>query len=269
MSALAARARVTLYSVAAFTYAFLYVPLFLMVVSAFDSSPLDEIWGGFSGRWFSELFANEHVLGAAAFSLRVAAMNATVAVVLGTLAALALERIGRFQGRTALGGMLCYPLVLPEVVTGLSLVLLFVALEQVIGWPARRGGDVIAIAHAALATAYAAVLLRAQLGTLDRSLEEAARDLGANPATAFVLVTVPALAPALLAAWILALTVSLDDLIIASFVADAGVRTLPMLVLSESRLGVSPLVNALATVMIMLVAGGLALSACIRSHRAR
>ncbi|MEO0422275.1 MAG: ABC transporter permease subunit [Pseudomonadota bacterium] len=265
---MSARARWPLYSVAAFTYALLYVPLFTLIIGAFNGSPQGGAWGGFSLRWFTALFADQRVLGAAAFSLRVAAVNATLALVLGTLAAVALERIGGFRGRAALGGLVGLPLVVPEVITGLSLVLLFVALEQAVGWPARRGGDVIAIAHATLATAYTAVLLRDRLARLDRSLEAAARDLGAHPAAAFALVTVPALAPAMFAAWILAFTLSLDDLMIASFVADADALSLPMVVFAESRSGLNPLVNALATVMIVLVASGLALSAWMRSRRA-
>ncbi len=257
-------------SAAAFAYAFLYVPIVSLVVSSFNDSRLVTVWGGFSTRWYGELLRNEQVLSAAALSVRIAALNASLALVLGTLAALAMERMGRFRGRTLLTSMLTAPLVMPEVVTGLSLLLLFVTLEQAIGWPAGRGFSTITIAHATFSIAYAAVVVRARLSGLDRSTEQAAMDLGATPLKAFALVTVPLLAPALVAAWLLAFTLSLDDLVIASFVAGPGASTLPMVVFSKVRLGVSPQINALASLMILLVMVGLAASAWVmrRARRA-
>ncbi len=261
--------RPALLTLAAFGYAFLYVPIASLVISSFNASRLVTVWGGFSTRWYGELLRNEQILQAAWLSVRIAAVNATLAVLFGTLAALALERMGRFRGRAALGGMLTAPLVMPEVVTGLSLLLLFVTMEQVIGWPASRGFTTITIAHVTFSMAYAAVVVRARLGALDTSVEEAAMDLGATPARAFLLVTVPALVPALLAAWLLAFTLSLDDLVIASFVAGPGSSTLPMVVFSKVRLGVSPEVNALATLLIAAVAMGLLVSTLVarRSRR--
>jgi putrescine transport system permease protein len=260
-----------LFSAMAFAYAFLYVPIVMLVLASFNASRLVTVWGGFSVRWYGELLRNDQVLSAAALSVRIAAVNATLAVVLGTLAALALQRMGRFHGRTALTGMLTAPLVMPEVVTGLSLLLLFVTLEQVLGWPDGRGFTTIMIAHVTFSMAYAAVVVRARLAGLDTSAEEAAMDLGATPAKAFVLVTVPMLAPALLAAWLLAFTLSLDDLVIASFTAGPSATTLPIKIFSSVRLGVSPEINALATLLILAVLLGLSVSAWVtaRSRRRR
>ncbi|MEO0974657.1 MAG: ABC transporter permease subunit [Pseudomonadota bacterium] len=253
----------------AFGYAFLYLPIVVLVLWSFNGSRLVTVWGGFSLRWYRELLANEQLLAAAALSVRVAAVNATVATVLGTFAALALERFGAFRGRTPLLVMLTSPLVLPEVVTGLSLLLLFITLEQFIGWPDGRGFTTLTIAHVTFSMAYAAVVVRARLSGLDRDAEEAAMDLGATPAKAFLWVTVPRLGPALLAAWLLAFTLSLDDLVVASFVAGPGASTLPMAVFSQVRLGVSPQINALATLMILGVTLGLMASAWVMARARR
>lgn len=237
----------------AFGYAFLYVPIALLIVYSFNASRLVTVWAGFSPRWYGELIHNAQILDAAWLSLRIAAATATVATILGTLAALALARAGRFIGRSALVGLLAGPLVMPEVILGLALLLLFVAMESALGGPSRGAGTIV-IAHVTFSMAYVAVVVRAKLADLDRSLEEAAADLGAPPATVFFRITMPLIAPALAAGWLLAFTLSLDDLVVASFVSGPGSSTLPMVVYSSVRLGVSPQINALATLLILSVA---------------
>ena len=253
----------------AFGFAFLYLPIVLLIVYSFNASRLVTVWGGFSARWYGELLRDEQILRAAWLSLRIAVINATVAVALGTLAGLALARMGRFRGRLLFTGMTSAPLVMPEVITGLSLLLLFVALDDLIGWPGRRGVTTITIAHITFSLAYVAVVIQAQLASVDESIEEAAQDLGARPAKVFFVITLPMISPALVSGWLLAFTLSLDDLIIASFVSGPGSSTLPMVVFSKIRLGVSPEINALATLFVAVVAAGIAASALITSRAAK
>jgi putrescine transport system permease protein len=235
-------------------FLFLYLPIVLMIVFSFNESRLVTVWGGFSTKWYGELLRNEQVLGAAWLSFKIAAMNATGATVLGTLAGLALARFGRFRGRPLLTGLASAPLVMPEVITGLSLLLLFVAMEQLLGWPAGRGVTTITIAHMTFSMAYVTVVVQSRLASLDESLEEAAMDLGARPARVFFLITLPIIFPAILAGWLLAFTLSWDDLVITSFVTGPGSSTLPIVIFSKVRLGVSPDINALATILILAVA---------------
>ena len=235
-------------------FLFLYLPIVLLVVYSFNESRLVTVWGGFSTKWYGELLRNEQILGAAWLSFKIAAMNATGATVLGTLAGLALARFGRFRGRPLLTGLATAPLVMPEVITGLSLLLLFVAMEQAIGWPEGRGITTITIAHMTFSMAYVTVVVQSRLATLDESLEEAAMDLGARPAKVFFLITLPIIRPAILAGWLLAFTLSWDDLVITSFVTGPGSSTLPVVIFSKVRLGVSPDINALATLLILAVA---------------
>jgi putrescine transport system permease protein len=258
-------------SVLVFGFAFLYVPILSLIVYSFNESRLVTVWGGFSTKWYGELLRNEQVLNAAWLSLKIAAINATGAVVLGTLAGLALARFGRFRGRTLLSGMTTAPLVMPEVITGLSLLLLFVVMEQLFGWPQGRGVTTITIAHMTLTMAYVAVIVQSRLSSLDESLEEAAMDLGARPAKVFFVITLPIIAPALISGWLLAFTISLDDLVIASFVAGPGSSTLPMVVFSKVRLGVSPDINALATIMVLFVTIGVVVAGILmaRQEKAR
>lgn len=234
-------------------YAFLYGPIISLIVYSFNESRLVTVWGGFSTKWYGELLQNEALLGAAWLSVRIAALTATIAVVLGTLAALALVRFRRFRGRGSLEVMVTAPLVMPEVIIGLSLLLLFVAMESVIGWPAGRGMTTIVIAHTTFAMAYVTVVVQSRLAHMDLSLEEAALDLGARPLKVFFSITLPIIAPSLIAGWLLAFTLSLDDLVVASFVSGPGATTLPMVVYSSVRLGVSPEINALATIIVGLV----------------
>jgi putrescine transport system permease protein len=235
-------------------FLFLYLPIVLLVVYSFNESRLVTVWGGFSTKWYGVLLRNEQILGAAWLSFKIAAMNATGATVLGTLAGLALARFGRFRGRPLLTGLATAPLVMPEVITGLSLLLLFVAMEQAIGWPEGRGITTITIAHMTFSMAYVTVVVQSRLATLDESLEEAAMDLGARPAKVFFLITLPIIRPAILAGWLLAFTLSWDDLVITSFVTGPGSSTLPVVIFSKVRLGVSPDINALATLLILAVA---------------
>jgi len=241
----------------AFGFAFLYIPILSMIVYSFNESRLVTVWAGFSTKWYVELIQNEQILDAAKLSLRIAAINATGAVILGTLAGLALSRFRRFKGRTLMTGMTTAPLVMPEVITGLSLLLLFVAMEQMFGWPAGRGVTTITIAHMTFSMAYVTVVIQSRLSSLDESLEEAAMDLGAKPAKVFLLITLPIIFPAILAGWLLAFTLSWDDLVITSFVSGPGSSTLPLVIFSKVRLGVSPDINALATIMVTIVAIGI------------
>ena len=250
-------------------FVFLYAPIVSLVVFSFNESQLVTVWGGFSTKWYGELLRNREILTAAWVSLRVATVAATVAVVLGTLAAYVLMRFTRFRGRALLTGMTTAPLVMPEVITGLSLLLLFVSMEQLIGWPAGRGVPTIIIAHVTFCMAFVAVVVQSRLAGFDMSLEEAAQDLGARPVRVFFDVTVPVIAPALVAGWLLAFTLSLDDLVIASFVTGPGASTLPMVIFSKVRLGVSPEVNALATIIIAIVALGVTIATLQMRRAAR
>jgi putrescine transport system permease protein len=235
-------------------YVFLYGPIVSLIVYSFNASRLVTVWAGFSTRWYGELLRNEAIQRAALISIEIAVAAATGALVLGTLAGYALQRYRRFHGRALFGVLATAPLVMPEVITGLSLLLLLVALEQWIGWPAGRGMLTIIIAHVTLGTAYVAVVVEARLAAFDRSLEEAALDLGARPAKVFLVITLPLIAPALLAGWLLAFTLSLDDLVLASFTSGPSSTTLPMVIFSSVRLGVSPQINALATLFLVAVA---------------
>jgi putrescine transport system permease protein len=249
--------------------AFLYIPMILLVIYSFNYSKLVPVWGGWSVRWYVELFQSEEVWAAVALSLKVAVVNATFATLLGTLAGLAMVRFGRFRGRTLFGGMLSAPLVMPEVITGLSLLLLFITLGDWIGWPSERGFTTITIAHITFSLAYVAVIIQSRLTGMGQTLEEAALDLGAKPFRVLTDITLPRLAPGMMAGWLLAFTLSLDDLVIASFVTGPGANTLPILIYSRIRLGLRPDINALATIIIITVAIGVSIAAylMLRQHK--
>lgn len=241
-------------------FVFLYVPIVSMIVFSFNASRLVTVWDAANSptlHWYRELFGNEQMLDAAWVSLRIAAMTASGAVVLGTLAGLTLARFGPFRGRTLLSGLATAPLVMPEVITGLSLLLLFVSLEQLIGWPQGRGILTVTLAHVTFSMAYVSMIVQSRLAGHDESLEEAAMDLGARPLTVFFRITLPLILPAIASGWLLAFTLSWDDLVISQFVAGPGSSTLPMVVFSKVRLGVSPDVNALATLLVSVVALGI------------
>ncbi|SDG19150.1 putrescine transport system permease protein [Limimonas halophila] len=237
----------------AFGFAFLYGPIVFLIVYSFNASDLVTVWTGFSTKWYARLLQDDQILSAAYTSLQVAVITACIAVVLGTLAGMALARYGRFKGRTLFTALITGPLVMPDIVIGLSMLLLFVSAAQAIGIPASRGVNTIVIAHATFCLAYVAVVVQSRLSSMDRSVEEAAQDLGAPPGKVFVTVTLPIIAPALIAGWLLSFTLSLDDLVIASFVSGPGASTLPIVVFSKVRMGVSPMINALATIIVALV----------------
>ena len=232
--------------------AYLYLPMAVLIGYSFNASAMASVWGGFSTHWYTELLQNRQILNAARLSLEIAALSSTGALLLGTLAAVALVRFTKFRGRLLLTGMVNAPLVMPEIITGITQLLLFVSMLQLIGWP-TRGITTVVLAHVAFCTAYVTVTVQSRLQTADRSLEEAAMDLGATPFQAFVDVTLPLIAPALLSSWLLSFTLSLDDLVISSFVSGPRSSTLPMIIYSKVKLGVSPDINALASLIIAAV----------------
>lgn len=242
-------------------FAFLYAPILSLVIFSFNESKLVTVWGGFSTKWYGELFNDPQILQAAWVSAKIAFLSATIAVVIGTVGSFVLVRFKQFRTKPLLSMMITAPLVMPEVIIGLSLLLLFVAMQRMIGWPGGRGMLTIIIAHSTFGAAYAAVVIQSRLVDMDLSIEEAALDLGAKPARVFFDVTLPVIAPALVSGWLLAFTLSLDDLVVASFVSGPGASTLPMVIFSKVRLGVSPDVNALATIIIGLVSLGIIVAA--------
>ncbi|HTC14415.1 MAG TPA: ABC transporter permease subunit [Steroidobacteraceae bacterium] len=232
--------------------ALLYLPILVLIGYSFNASPLVNVWGGFSTAWYGELLHNRQLLEAALLSLEVALAASSGAVVLGTLAATALVRFRRFPGRLLLTGMVNAPLVMPEIITGITQLLLFVSMVQLLGWP-HRGFTTIVLSHITFCTAYVTITVQSRLQAADRSLEEAAMDLGASPARAFLEITLPIIAPAIISSWLLCFTLSLDDLVISSFVAGPGASTLPMVIYSKVKLGVSPDINALASLIVCAV----------------
>ena len=250
-------------------FLFLYAPIISLVIFSFNANRLVTVWSGFSTQAYADLAADPQLLPAALLSLQIAAVAASIALVLGTLVAVALVRFRRFRGKTLLQATVSAPLVMPDVITGIALLLLFVTMQQMIGWPNGRGMLTIIIAHSTFCTAYVAVVVQSRLADLDISLEEAAMDLGATPVRVFFDITLPIIAPALISAWLLAFTLSLDDLVIASFVSGPGSSTLPMVIFSKVRLGVSPEVNALATIIIAVVSVGVILATLIQLRRPR
>jgi len=258
-----------LYGLLSLAYAFLYVPIVVMIIYSFNASRLVTVWGGFSFKWYGELLQDEKVLDAAWLSLQVAFANATIATILGTLAAVVLVRFRRFRGRTLFTGMIAAPLVMPEIITGLAMLLLFVAMEQAIGWPEGRSMTTIVIAHVTFSLSFVTVVVQSRLAQMDASLEEAAMDLGARPAKVFLVITLPIIAPALLAGWLLAFTLSIDDVVISAFVSGPGASPLPIVIFSKVRLGVSPEINALATIVVALVGVAMAIAGRVMLSRDR
>jgi len=239
-----------------FGFAFFYVPIVSLIVFSFNKSRLATVWGGFSTQWYGKLLHNEQVLKAALLSLQIALVSATVATILGAMAGIALARFRRFRGRTVLSGLVTAPLVMPEVITGISLLLLFIFMAEWIGWPGSRGFTTVTIAHITFTMTYVTVVVQSRLSSMDVAIEEAAMDLGARPWQVLKDVTLPVISPALLSGWLLAFTISLDDVVITSFTTGPGSTTLPILIWSKVRLGVTPDINALATVMIAIVTLG-------------
>ncbi|SEO06881.1 putrescine transport system permease protein [Salinihabitans flavidus] len=243
-------------------FAFLYLPMIILVIYSFNDSKLVTVWAGFSTRWYGELIQNDAFLDAAWVTIKVAGISSTLATVLGTMAAIVMVRMGRFHGRTLFSGMIYAPLVMPEVITGLSLLLLFIGLGL------DRGVFTIILAHTTFSMCYVSVVVSSRLISFDTSLEEAALDLGCSPLQAFRLVTLPIIAPAVISGWLLAFTLSLDDLVIASFTSGPSATTLPMKIWSSVRLGVSPEINALSTLMIAVVTVGVVTASLISKRAA-
>lgn len=246
-----------------FGYSFLYLPILTVILYSFNESKLVTTWSRFSLKWYVSLWDNEGLLTAILTSLEIAAISATIAVILGTLAAITMVRFGRFRGRTLFSGLISAPLIMPDIITGLAMLMMFVATEQLFGWPGHRGIMTITIAHITLATAYVYLVIQARLRDFDASLEEAALDLGAKPARVFRIITLPLIAPALVSGWLLAFALSLDDLVIASFLSGPGATTLPMLIFSSIRLGLNPEINVLATLIVALISIGVVIAAFI------
>ncbi|TCD16596.1 ABC transporter permease [Oricola cellulosilytica] len=244
-----------------FGFAFLYLPIVLLIIYSFNESRLVTVWGGFSTKWYGELFRNQGLIDAAWVTIRVALLSATVATLLGTLAAVSLVRHSRFFGRTLFTGMVFAPLVMPEVITGLSLLLLFVAVDF------ARGFWTVTLAHITFSMCFVAVVVQSRLISFDRSLEEAAMDLGCPPFQTFMRITLPIIFPAVISGWMLAFTLSLDDLVIASFTSGPGATTLPMKIYSQVRLGVTPEINAVCTILIGLVTTGVIIAALVNKRR--
>jgi len=248
-------------------FAFLYAPIVSVVVYSFNASKLVTVWAGWSFKWYGALANDRQIIDAAVLSLEIAAISSTLATILGTIAGYVLVRFPKFVGRTAFSGMVNAPLVMPEVITGLSMLLLFISMEQLIGWPQGRGFTTVIIAHTTFTLSYVAVVMRSRFLTLDLSLEEAAQDLGARPLKVFFVITLPIVAPAIASGWLLGFTISLDDLVITAFTNGPGTTTLPQVVFSKVRLGLDPKINALATIIISIVSIGVIL-ATIHMRRA-
>jgi putrescine transport system permease protein len=254
-----------------FGYAFFYIPILSMIFFSFNKSRLATVWGGFSTEWYGRLLANDQVIAAALLSLKIALISATLATLLGTMAGMALARFRRFHGRTLFSGLVSAPLIMPEVITGLSMLLLFVYMEQLIGWPNGRGVTTVTIAHTTFSLSYVAVIVRSRLVAMDQSLEEAAMDLGSKPVQVLFDITLPLFAPAMISGWLLAFTLSLDDVVITNFTNGPGTTTLPIYIWGKIKLGVTPDINALGTLIVAVVAAGVIIAGIlmVRAERRR
>lgn len=250
-----------------FGFAFFYIPILSLIVFSFNRSRLATVWGGFSTQWYGKLLSNDQILKAAVLSLQIALTSALFATILGTMAGIALARFRRFRGRTVFSGLVTAPLIMPEVITGISLLMLFIFMAEWIGWPGSRGFTTITIAHTTFSLTYVATIVQSRLVSMDASIEEAAMDLGARPWRVLTDVTLPVISPAILAGFLLAFTISLDDVVITNFTSGPGSTTLPILIWSKVRLGVTPDINALATIIILTVGIGV-VAAGIIMHRA-
>lgn len=234
-------------------FAFFYIPIFSMMVFSFNKSRLATVWGGFSTEWYWKLFANRQVMNAALLSLEIALVSATIATILGTMAGIALARFGRFRGKTLFSGFVTAPLIMPEVITGISMLMLFILMGQYIGWPGKRGFTTVTIAHITFSLTFVTTIVQSRLSSMDVSIEEAAMDLGSKPWQVLKDVTLPIIAPAIMSGWLLAFTISLDDVVITNFTTGPGATTLPILIWSKVKLGVTPDINALASIVIVIV----------------
>ena len=261
------RRPIFLITVLTFGFAFLYIPIFSMIVYSFNASRLATVWGGFSTKWYSALFSNQKVIDALLLSLKIALVSATLATILGTMAGIALARFTRFRGRVLFSGLVTAPLIMPEVITGISSLIFFIMLADWIGWPGARGFTTITLAHITFSAVFVTTIIQSRLSQSDRAIEEAAMDLGSRPWQVLFDVTLPVIAPGILSGWLLAFTISLDDVVITSFTTGPGSTTLPLLIWSKVKLGVTPDINALAALMVLAVGAGV-LAASIVMNRA-
>ncbi len=265
------RRPIFLISCLCFGFAFFYIPILSMIIFSFNKSRLVTVWGGFSTQWYGKLLHNSQIMDAALLSLQIALVSATIATIIGTMAGIALARFRRFRGRTLFSGLVSAPLIMPEVITGISSLMLFILMAEWIGWPGQRGFTTITIAHITFSMTYVTTIVQSRLSSMDASVEEAAMDLGSKPWQVLRDVTLPIISPAILAGWLLAFTISLDDVVITNFVTGPGATTLPILIWSKVRLGVTPDINALATIIVVLVGVGVTLAGFIllRAERRR
>ena len=249
-----------LLSMLGFGFAFFYIPILSMIVYSFNASRLASVWGGFSTKWYVSLFSNKQVIDALILSLEIALVSATIATILGTMAGIALARFTRFRGRLLFSGLVTAPLIMPEVITGISSLMFFILMAQWIGWPAQRGFTTVTLAHITFSMVFVTTIVQARMLQSDRSIEEAAMDLGSRPWEVLRDVTIPVISPAIMSGWLLAFTISLDDVVITSFTTGPGSTTLPLLIWSKVKLGVTPDINALATLMVSVVAIGVVIA---------
>jgi putrescine transport system permease protein len=245
-----------LISVMVFGFAFFYIPILSMIVYSFNASRLATVWGGFSTKWYVALFTNDKVIDALILSLKIALVSATIATILGTMSGIVLARYTKFRGRTLFSGLVTAPLIMPEVITGISLLIFFILLGDWIGWPASRGFTTITLAHITFSAVFVTTIVHARMLQADRAIEEAAMDLGSRPWQVMFDITLPVISPAILSGWLLAFTISLDDVVITAFTTGPGSTTLPLLIWSKVKLGVTPDINALATLMVVTVGLG-------------
>jgi putrescine transport system permease protein len=265
------RRPVFLISVLAFGFAFFYIPILSMMVYSFNASRLATVWGGFSTKWYVSLFSNKQVIDALLLSLKIALISSSVATVIGAMAGIVLARFSRFRGRTLFSGLVIAPLIMPEVITGISLLLFFIMMADWIGWPGARGFTTITLAHITFSAVFVTTIVQARMAQSDRAIEEAAMDLGSRPWQVMFDVTLPVIFPAILSGWLLAFTISLDDVVITAFTTGPGSTTLPLLIWSKVKLGVTPDINALATLMVLAVGIGVVAAGIImnRSEKRR
>jgi putrescine transport system permease protein len=263
------RRPIFLFTVLCFGFAFFYIPILSMIVYSFNESRLATVWGGFSTKWYVSLFSNRQVAAALILSLQIALISATIATILGTMAGIALARFTRFRGRLVFTGLVTAPLVMPEVITGISSLLLFILMAEWIGWPGQRGFTTITLAHITFSMVFVTTVVQARMLQADRAIEEAAMDLGSRPWQVMWDVTLPTIFPAILSGWLLAFTISLDDVVITSFTTGPGNTTLPLLIWSKVKLGVTPDVNALATLTVLVVGIGVVLAGWILNRAER
>ena len=254
------RRPIFLISCLCFGFAFFYVPILSMIAFSFNRSRLATVWGGFSTQWYGKLFHNDQILDAVMLSVKIALVSATLATILGTMAGIALARFRKFRGRTMFSGLVTAPLIMPEVITGISMLMLFLMMAQWIGWPSSRGFTTVTIAHITFSMTYVTTIVQSRLSSMDIAIEEAAMDLGARPWRVLTDVTLPVISPAIMAGWLLAFTISIDDVVITNFTTGPGATTLPILIWSKVKLGVTPDINALATIIIAMVGLGVVLA---------